>query len=328
MEILNYFIFITLVLPLTACDKGINKNEDEAIDKKEITIPTPLIDFDGATYRGIQGGLYPNESNQRPYAHNNAGIEISKSIRPLNESGIEDPANGKIVWMSVGMSNTTQETSVFIDQMKTFTDKHPKLVLIDGAQGGQDINKINNPEAPYWDAVNTRLANSGLIPSQVQIIWFKEAEAGPSDTSFVTYPNALKMKYRSVMKMLQSKFTNLKIVYLSNRIYAGYATTKLNPEPFAWYTGWAIKKLIEEQINGDNELSFAGANPNAAWLSWGPYLWADGTAPRSDGLYWVRDDFQADGTHPSMSGRKKVADLLINFFSTDETAKYWFLAPQ
>ncbi len=327
MEILNYFIFITLVLPLTACDKGINKNEDEAIDKKEITIPTPLIDFDGATYRGIQGGLYPNESNQRPYAHNNAGIEISKSIRPLNESGIEDPANGKIVWMSVGMSNTTQETSAFIDQMKTFTDKHPKLVLIDGAQGGQDINKINNPEAPYWDAVNTRLANSGLIPSQVQIIWFKEAEAGPSDTSFVTYPNALKMKYRSVMKMLKSKFTNLKIVYLSNRIYAGYATTKLNPEPFAWYTGWAIKKLIEEQINGDNELSFAGANPNAAWLSWGPYLWADGTTPRSDGLYWVRDDFQADGTHPSMSGRKKVADLLINFFSTDETAKYWFLAP-
>lgn len=328
MEILNYFIFITLVLPLTACDKGIDKNEDEAIDKKEITIPTPLIDFDGATYRGIQGGLYPNESNQRPYAHNNAGIEISKSIRPLNESGIEDPANGKIVWMSVGMSNTTQETSVFIDQMKTFTDKHPKLVLIDGAQGGQDINKINNPEAPYWDAVNTRLANSGLIPSQVQIIWFKEAEAGPSDTSFVTYPNALKMKYRSVMKMLKSKFTNLKIVYLSNRIYAGYATTKLNPEPFAWYTGWAIKKLIEEQINGDNELSFAGANPNAAWLSWGPYLWADGTTPRSDGLYWVRDDFQADGTHPSTSGRKKVADLLINFFSTDETAKYWFLAPQ
>ena len=328
MEILNYFIFITLVLPLTACDKGIDKNEDEAIDKKEITIPTPLIDFDGATYRGIQGGLYPNGSNQRPSAHNNAGIEISKSIRPLNESGIEDPANGKIVWMSVGMSNTTQETSAFIDQMKTFTDKHPKLVLIDGAQGGQDINKINNPEAPYWDAANTRLANGGLTPSQVQIIWFKEAEAGPSDTSFVTYPNALKMKYRSVMKMLKSKFTNLKIVYLSNRIYAGYATTKLNPEPFAWYTGWAIKKLIEEQINGDNELSFAGANPNAAWLSWGPYLWADGTAPRSDGLYWVRDDFQADGTHPSTSGRKKVADLLINFFSTDETAKYWFLAPQ
>ena len=327
MEILNYFIFITLVLPLTACDKGIDKNEDEAIDKKEITIPTPLIDFDGATYRGIQGGLYPNGSNQRPSAHNNAGIEISKSIRPLNESGIEDAANGKIVWMSVGMSNTTQETSAFIDQMKTFTGKHPKLVLIDGAQGGQDINKINNPEAPYWDAANTRLANGGLTPSQVQIIWFKEAEAGPSDTSFVTYPNALKMKYRSVMKMLKSKFTNLKIVYLSNRIYAGYATTKLNPEPFAWYTGWAIKKLIEEQINGDNELSFAGANPNAAWLSWGPYLWADGTTPRSDGLYWVRDDFQADGTHPSMSGRKKVADLLINFFSTDETAKYWFLAP-
>lgn len=130
------------------------------------------------------------------------------------------------------------------------------------------------------------------------------------------------------MKLLKSKFPNLKIVYLSDRTYAGYATTKLNPEPFAWYTGWAIKKLIEEQINGDNELSFAGANSNAAWLSWGPCLWANGTTPRSDGLIWERADFQADGTHPSTSGRKKVADLLISFFSTDETAKYWFLAPQ
>lgn len=48
---------------------------------------------------------------------------------------------------------------------------------------------------PYWDAVNTRLANGGLTPSQVQIIWYKEAEAGPSDISFATYPNTLKMKY-------------------------------------------------------------------------------------------------------------------------------------
>ncbi|MEK7466640.1 MAG: hypothetical protein AAB074_04425 [Planctomycetota bacterium] len=32
-----------------------------------------------------------------------------------------------------------------------------------------------------------------------------------------------------------------------------------------------------------------------------------------------------DGTHPSDSGRKKVADMLLKFFTTDEGAKGWFL---
>jgi hypothetical protein len=32
-----------------------------------------------------------------------------------------------------------------------------------------------------------------------------------------------------------------------------------------------------------------------------------------------------DGTHPSQSGREKVAKQLMNFFSTDSTARIWFL---
>jgi hypothetical protein len=51
---------------------------------------------------------------------------------------------------------------------------------------------------------------------------------------------------------------------------------------------------------------------------WGPYLWADGTTPRkSDGLIYESKDVDIDGTHPSESGRKKVAELLLRFFQTD-----------
>jgi hypothetical protein len=211
--------------------------------------------------------------------------------------------------------------------MQTFPDKHPKLVLVDGAVGGQDINAINNPAAAYWNTVSNRITTAGLDPAQVQVIWFKEAEAQPSDTAFATYPDALKEKYKSVMQILKSKFTNLKLVYLSSRIYAGYATTKLNPEPFAWYTGWTVKRLIEDQINGEPALRYTGSSPSSAWLSWGPYMWANGLTPRSDGLTWVANDFQSDGTHPSTTGRQKVAQLLLQFFSTDETTKPWFLKP-
>ena len=33
---------------------------------------------------------------------------------------------------------------------------------------------------------------------------------------------------------------------------------------------------------------------------------------------------ETDGTHPSMSGREKVAGLLMAFLKSDRTAKPWF----
>lgn len=315
------FLFVVLL----ACEKDEMHNDID--NSKGISSLVPLTDFGSATYRGFSGGLYPNGSNQRPTSHNTAGLAIAQGIMPLSSSGEVDQTNGKIVWMSIGMSNTTQETQVFLSDMQNYPNKNPKLVLIDGAQGGQDINAINNSTASYWNTVANRLAAEGLTATQVQIIWFKEAEKQPTDTAFATYPNALKAKYKSVMQMLKVKYPNLKLVYLSSRIYAGYATTLLNPEPFAWYTGWTVKRLIEDQINGEPALTYSGNNPSSAWLAWGPYLWANGTTPRSDGLIWVPADCLSDGTHPSTTGRQKVAQMLLQFFSTDETTKPWFLKP-
>lgn len=49
-------------------------------------------------------------------------------------------------------------------------------------------------------------------------------------------------------------------------------------------------------------------------MGWGPYLWTDGTRGRSDGLAWTCDDTAQDGTHPSISGQRKVAAMLQRFF--------------
>lgn len=317
-----FLVFSFYLLYFFSCKK--NRTQISEGNANVFTSATPLIDFGDATYRGFQGGLYPNGLNQRPPSHTAAGLAIAQTIRPLNVSGNAD-ANGKIVWLSIGMSNTTQETQAFLSLMDTYPDKNPKLTLVDGAVGGQGINEINNPAATYWNSVDTRLNTAGLSASQVQVIWFKEAEKTPSDTSFITYPDALKQKFNSVMQILKSKFPNLKLCYLSSRIYGGYAATKENPEPYAWYSGWTVKRLIADQISGDASLRYSGSNPSAAWLSWGPYTWANGSTPRSDGLVWLRSDFEADGTHPNMQGRQKVAQMLLQFFSTDETTKPWFL---
>lgn len=287
----------------------------------------PIADLGTSYWQGAQGGLYPNGFNYRPAAHNQAGLNIAQNILPLDTAGNVDLVNGKVVWLSVGMSNTTMETQFLIPMTDTFSLINPKLILVDGAQGGQDIVIINDPNANFWSIINQRLSNLGLTNKQVQVIWFKQAEKMPTDTAFASYPDALKEKFKIALQIEKSKFPNTKLAYLTNRIYAGYATSQLNPEPFAYYASWSVKRLIEDQINGDTSLTYTGVNPRVPWLAWGADVWADGTTPRSDGLTWIcPTDFNNDGTHPSNpDGRQKVANLLFTFFTTDSTSTPWFL---
>lgn len=286
----------------------------------------PINDLGKNYFRNYQGGLYPGGVNLRPYLHNADGIELAKQVVPLDTSGNYDPVNGRIVLLSIGMSNTSQEFQRFINIVNGAAYLNPRLSIINGAQGGQTIDIILNPNAAFWANIVTRLTSSGLSVKQVQAVWFKEAQAGPSDTSFPGYPSGLKDKFKSVMSVMKTKYENLKLCYNASRIYAGYATSGLNPEPYAYYSGWSVKWMIEDQINGDTSLTYNGSNPKSPWLSWGPYLWADGIIPRSDGLVWICPaDYNSDGTHPSAAGTLKVADLLRNFFMNDETTKPWFI---
>jgi len=63
----------------------------------------------------------------------------------------------------------------------------------------------------------------------------------------------------------------------------------------------------------------------APWLSWGPYLWANGTKKNADGLMYEQSDFGPDGTHPTRSGQRKVAGKLLEFFKSDTTTRPWFV---
>ena len=291
----------------------------------------PLNDLGANFYKDKQGGLYPQGSNTRPAAHESAGAAQARAIQPLNANGQPD-ANGRIVLVSIGMSNTTQEFSTFKPMADSDPGKNPKLVIVDGAQGGMTASEISNPNSSryqqFWTTVDTRLASAGVTPAQVQIAWVKEANAGPTD-AFPTHALTLKSQYALIAQILRTRFPNIRIAYYSSRIYAGYATTTLNPEPYAYESGFAVKWMIEEQINGSADLNFDPARGavKAPWLAWGPYLWADGTKPRSDGLIYVCSDFANDGTHPAAGGaRQKVAQMLLAFFKGDSAARSWFLS--
>lgn len=290
---------------------------------------TPLDQLGTATYKGEDGGLYGGGRNDPPAAHLAAALRESAKIVPVGADG-RPAADGKIGLLSVGMSNTTQEFSRFMSDAARDPRKSPRVVLIDGAQGGQTGARWADPATPLWIEVDNRIARAGLTAAQIQVAWLKQAEAGPARLGdFPKHADVLRENLVTALGHLQKRFPNLRLVYLSSRIYAGYATTALNPEPYAYESAFAVRRLIQDQIAGRAELNFDSARGvvRSPLLLWGPYLWADGTTPNKiGGLTYEPADLGPDGTHPSDSGRAKVARLLLDFFTGDPTARTWFLA--
>ena len=285
----------------------------------------PLTDLGKGKYKGEQGGLYPNGENTPPPAHLKAGLALAKSIVPLDRNG-HPSADGKVVLMSIGMSNGTQEFRSFITLATAHRPElNPRLVIVDGAQSSQVASKIVDPNLPYWNTPLTQLKDAGVTPEQVQAIWIKEADMEPKEP-FPTEVKKLQSELVTIVHHLHDKFPNTKLIYLSSRIYGGYSLRPLNPEPHAYETGFAVKWLIADQIAGKPELNYDPAKGpvRAAWLGWGPYIWADGVKPSKAGLVWTRDDLSPDGVHPSVQGREKVAKLLLAFFEKDPTTVSWF----
>lgn len=287
---------------------------------------TPLNELGNGRYKDQQGGLYGSGKNVPPEKHLQAGLKRARQMTPLDRQGKPDLEQGKIVLLSIGMSNTTQEFRVFKQLADADSRKNPQLVIVDGAQGGQSADRTATVDARFWKVIQQRLQSAGVSAQQVQVAWIKQATPGPKQP-FPKEAKKLQKHLKTNLHIMQERYPNLKLVYLSSRIYAGYASTRLNPEPHAYETAFAVKWVIEDQIEGDAELNTdpTRGKVKAAWLAWGPYLWADGLKPRSDGLVWKCEEFASDGTHPGPAARKKVATMLLKFFQGDPTTTPWFL---
>ena len=137
------------------------------------------------------------------------------------------------------------------------------------------------PNANFWDVVDDRLHHAGVTAGQVEVVWLKQANAQHARPSvrFRAATKELRRDITATLNNLSNRFPNLKIAYLSSGIYGGYAVTPLNPEPYAYESGFAVKWSIEAQIVGSAELNYDGSRGvlRSPWIAWGPYLWADGT---------------------------------------------------
>lgn len=305
----------------------------------------PLDELGTGTHQGFEGGFYPGGSNTLPAAHAAEGLARALAITPRDGTGAPS-GSGRYVLLSIGMSNATQEFCssnsqppcdawTFMGQAAVEPGLSGSLVIANGARANQTAAAWTSSTSQEYNRIRDNvLAPAGLTEAQVEIAWVKLANANP--TLSLPDPNAdaftLLGQAGQVMRALKARYPNLTMVFVSSRIFAGYANTTLNPEPYAYEQAFAMKWLIEAQIQQaatgvidprTGDLSYGAAAP---WIDFGPYLWADGPNPRaSDGLTWEPRNFQNDGTHPSRSGEGKVGDLLLAFFTTSPLTRCWFM---
>jgi hypothetical protein len=276
-------------------------------------------------YKGEDGGLYGGGKNEPPLALVAAAKRATADVKPLDAEG-KPSADGVIGLVSISMSNATQEFSYFKQIADKDSAKSRRVIIVDCAQGGQAMAEWVSPRAAAWAEADRRLAAAHVSPKQVQVAWIKLANKGPTG-DLAEHGKKLEQDTQAVLQNAKSRFPNLQIAYLGSRIYGGYSTGPLNPEPYAYEGAFAVRWLIRDQMQRSAELNFDPTHGavKAPLLLWGPYLWADGVVPRrADGLVWQRADLGPDGTHPSQSGREKVATMLLKFFKSDTLAKIWF----
>ena len=285
----------------------------------------PIPDLGTQQFNGFMGGKYPQGQNQIPSSHFDMGLLNHEKIQPLNKLGEADSVSGKIGMMVLGFS-TAAMTGRFVRTFLELKQENPYLDFFIGAQGGRDINSMTNLQSTYWTNIDSTLEAESLSRLQVQIIWLSSGDIYSFNEVFPQQCYTQIEKYRLVLQNIKTLYPNCRVVYLSDRTYAGYigqngeGPAELK-EPTAYYNGWTVKWLIENQIIGKAGFTYT----EIPFIDWGPYLWTDGINGNKSGYTWECDDAGKGGIHPSSKGRMKEAAMVYLYFAQHPLLrKIWF----
>jgi hypothetical protein len=308
----------------------------------------------GEPYLGVyETGLYPGAQNEPPAAHRAAGERLAATIRPLDAEGQPDELRGRVLGLVLGHSNARmyfgalrrflgtphpelEQASPRAGYLANFdalwqeaserltgrgvrpTGLHPRFALLNAAVGGQQLPQLVALQGPVWDRAHALTHQPGYSPEQVQALFLHTTYHGARNRDGAPpgpFPDTMQQMQRGLATVLGHcvrTYPNLKIAYLTAdgfRHHTGY-------EPHVWQEAFAVKWLIERQINGEPDTAYAGDARRLPWLQWGPYIW-DNT--------WDASYF-TDGVHPAAEALAIFVEQYWRHLSRDRVARPWLLA--
>jgi len=285
----------------------------------------PINELGSEKFMGKTGGLYPGGSNEMPESFYNDAITMAESIAPLSSNGNPDE-NGKIGMISIGASTVAMFGKSVESLIYNVPGINNNLTFVNGGVGGQDLNKIADQNGRYWSKVDQEVINAGLTNEQIQVMWFQEDDLRNTTSAFPERADMLVESFIWHIQQMKKRYPNLKLLYLTGRHTTDYMPAKAKEkhrEPRAYLNGWACKWVIEEQINGNKELTYMGEDAKSPLILWGPYFWTQGDITRKDGYSFTPDMVKTDGVHPNTLGEIKVANDLLDFWKADPVSSIW-----
>ncbi len=226
------------------------------------------------------------------------------------------PVGGIIGLVCVSMSNGNQDCNDFAQRVRGeyAAQINPAVRVVNCAVGGHAIERWNDPafDDRLWDdCITRRIPQAGLRPDQVRVLWHKAANQFTTQSNGAAkplYPSP-GSDYETFLANLTTfagrvrvKFASVQAVYVTTRSYGGFTNNPARGEPMSYEEGHALNTWLRQNrvVQG-------------VWYGWGPYLWAPDcvSGVRNGGdVCYVRDDYVADGVHPSSTGEAKASGLL------------------
>jgi hypothetical protein len=230
------------------------------------------------------------------------------------------PVDGIIGVVCIGMSNATQECQAYKESLESVwaDEVNAAIRIVDCARGGHAIERWNDPafDDVLWEAcLEARLPAEGVRPDQVRVLYHKAANqftTGPGGGVLPAYPSAgsdfdvFVENLTAFAARVPDWFPHVVAVYTSSRSYGGFAGNPGRGEPLSYEEGHALNVWLSQH-----------SAVEGVWHGWGPYLWApscDSGGFNGSGICYERDDYVADGVHPSPAGRAKIAELIHERF--------------
>jgi hypothetical protein len=304
------FVIRALVFSLLCC--AVAAARDDSPSPARVL---PLNDLGPGLYQGQMGGLYPRGLNMPPGEMRLAGLARAARIVPLDRQGNFAPEWGRIGLITLGTARTRVVAEQARRLMAADEGKSAVVVAVNGA-AGTSLHPMASDGDRAWSLLPQLVASAGLTNAQVQVAWL-DATGALDALPFPDNTLQLQADLAAIAAHARQLFPSLKVVFVSSGAYGGHAGP--GPARDSYEAGFGVQALIAQQAG-------AAASAPAPWMAWGPYLWADGGKPRSDGLVWSRGDFLADGLQLSPAGAGKVARLLVDFLHHDALARSWYLA--